>query len=394
VTVARIPVLLQVVLLAAACAGTAGALGLLVVRLRPRRSVRAALVQVAALAVACVVAGAARAMFISGHDLRVVLQVTVVATAVALAVAALTGQAVVRDVDVVRRRAQRVGDTDRETDSDREAHSDRDTGHRPVPALVELAEIDDTLRTAALRLAEGRQRERALEASRRELVAWVSHDLRTPLAGLRAMAEALEDGVAADPDRYHKQIALEVERLSRMVDDLFELSRIQAGSLVVEQAPLDLRDVVHGAVLGGQARARAAATDLSLDAGDAPVVVTGDARSLARAVGNLLDNAIRYGGTEGAIRVSLTLADPSAPPGSAVVRVEDSCGGIPEPDLARLFEPGWRATPSRTPSDDGGAGLGTAIARGIALAHGGDVTVVNAGAGCRFELTVPLRPGR
>src|SRR5207302_4852555 len=103
---------------------------------------------------------------------------------------------------------------------------------RPLPA--ELSELSDALGVAQERLNAARQRERALEASRRELVAWVSHDLRTPLAGLRAMAEALEDQVVVDPrtiSQYHTQIRTETDRLSSMIDDLFELSRIPAGAL-------------------------------------------------------------------------------------------------------------------------------------------------------------------
>ena len=101
---------------------------------------------------------------------------------------------------------------------------------RPTaPPTAELAELGRELAATSAKLAESRERERALEASRRELVAWISHDLRTPLAGLRAMAEALEDGVAADPGRYHRQIRTEVDRLNGMVGDLFELSRIHAG---------------------------------------------------------------------------------------------------------------------------------------------------------------------
>ena len=108
------------------------------------------------------------------------------------------------------------------------------------PATAELAALSRELAATSAKLAESRDRERALETSRRELVAWISHDLRTPLAGLRAMAEALEDGVAADPDRYLRQIRTEVERLNGMVGDLFELSRIHAGALALSPVP-DLR---------------------------------------------------------------------------------------------------------------------------------------------------------
>ena len=102
----------------------------------------------------------------------------------------------------------------------------------------------------AQKLAESRDRELALEQSRRELVSWVSHDLRTPLAGLRAMTEALEDGLADDPGRYHAQMRAEVDRMVRMVDDLFELSRIHAGVLRLSPQPVALGDVVSEALAG------------------------------------------------------------------------------------------------------------------------------------------------
>ena len=111
-----------------------------------------------------------------------------------------------------------------------------------------MAELSHELAATSMRLAESRERERALERSRRELVAWVSHDLRTPLAGLRAMAEALEDGLAADPARYHVQMRQAVERLTGMVGDLFELSRIHAGALRLSLQQVWLADLVDDAV--------------------------------------------------------------------------------------------------------------------------------------------------
>ena len=128
-------------------------------------------------------------------------------------------------------------------------------------AAVGPAELDraaDELDATSRKLAESRERERRLEESRRELVAWVSHDLRTPLAGLRAMAEALEDGMADDPARYHRQIRAEVDRMVRMVDDLFELSRIHAGDAArCTPEPVSLGDLVGDALAARRpARAR------------------------------------------------------------------------------------------------------------------------------------------
>jgi signal transduction histidine kinase len=388
-----IPAGVQVVLLALAWSGAVGVVGLLAVRLAPRRSVRSTLVATAVVGVASLVAGvwgAARAMFISTHDLTVVVQVSLVAGAVALAVAVVAGRVVVRDVVAVRRLARRPADGGRD--------DDRDGGH--TPHLLELAEIHDELVAAADRFAAARARERALEDSRRELVAWVSHDLRTPLAGVRAMAEALEDGLAADPARYHRQILQEVDRLGGLVDDLFELSRLQAGAVLLDLAPLDLaalvRDVTGAAVAGAAARGVTVAP-VARPAGAHEVVqVRGDGRALARVVGNLVANAVRYSAPGSVVRVDVRVGSPVGSRGAdgdgpvAVVGVEDGCGGIPAADVERLFEPGWRASTARTPGADSGGGLGLAIARGVARAHAGDVTVGDVPGGCRFELRVPV----
>lgn len=210
----------------AACAGLAGAV---VLRLVRHRSVAVSLTVVATVTVTAMLAGTlsvARAMFLSAHDLWVVTVVVAMAALVSLAVALLLGRWVVARSHALTKAARDFGDG----------------GRFSAPggtATAELAALTIELASTSAKLDKSRRRERALEASRRELVAWISHDLRTPLAGLRAMAEALEDGVATDPARYHRQIRTEVERLTTMVTDLFELSRIHAGALTL--APSRLR---------------------------------------------------------------------------------------------------------------------------------------------------------
>lgn len=247
------------------------------------------------------------------------------------------------------------------------------------------------LQTIANTLEEAYARERALEGARRELVAWVSHDLRTPLAGMRAMAEALEDGVVSDPPtvaRYHGQIKLEVERLSAMVDDLFELSRIHAGALRLSRARIGLADLVADTLAGVEPLARAKGVVLTAEAA-AAVPVEADAGALGRALRNLVVNAIRHTPSD---RTVVLRAGVDAE-GMACLSVADSCGGIPEEDLPRVFEVAFRGEAARTPTADGGAGLGLAIAQGIVEAHEGEIGVVNDGPGCRFEIRLPLISG-
>lgn len=260
----------------------------------------------------------------------------------------------------------------------------------PTGLPAELDTIARTLDQAYRRLRLSHERERALESARRELVAWVSHDLRTPLAGMRAMAEALEDGVVDDPEtvaRYHRQIRLEVDRLSDMVDDLFELSRIHAGALRLSRHRIGLGDLVADALAGVEQLARAKGVRLTGDVG--PVVpVQADAGELSRALRNLVVNAIRHTPGDGTVWVRADVRD-----GVACLSVTDCCGGIPPGDLPRVFDVAFRGEAARTPRADGagaGAGLGLAIARGIVEAHQGSIGVVNTGPGCRFEIRLPL----
>ncbi|MFE3287952.1 sensor histidine kinase [Streptomyces sp. NPDC059233] len=252
----------------------------------------------------------------------------------------------------------------------------------PAPATAELAAVTRELAATSARLAASRERERALESSRRELVAWISHDLRTPLAGMRAMAEALEDGVAADPARYHRQIRTEVERLDTMVGDLFELSRIHAGALELTPSRVSLQDLAADALLGADPLARERGVRLRGD-DIAHVPVEVDGKEMTRVLANLLVNAIRHTPADGTVAVRVDRHQDTA-----VLSVTDGCGGIPEEDLPKFFDTGWRGNPARTPP--AGAGLGLAIVRGIVEAHAGRARVDNVPGGCRFEVTLPL----
>ena len=255
----------------------------------------------------------------------------------------------------------------------------------PVALLVGLALAR---RTSALvrRVAEEaalRDAEAMAEARRREMVAWVSHDLRTPLAGIRAMAEALEDGVASDPRDYHHRIVSSVDRLSRLVDDLLALSRLNAGQPALTLEVIGLRDLVSDAI--AQAGPVASARGITVT-GDCDEGVTSyaDGEALARALQNLVANAVRYSRDGGTVRV-----DAASEAGRTVVRVGDSCGGIPPESLDRVFETGWRGSAARTPSGESGSGIGLAIVAGIADVLGGTASVHNEGEGCVFELRLP-----
>jgi signal transduction histidine kinase len=352
-------------------AGAAGLLGAAALWLLRRRSLTASLTVVAAVAVTAMLAGTlavAWAMFLSAHDLSVVTTVVAMAAVVSLATALLLGRWVVARSRALQLAARSFGDGG-------------DFAAPDGPATAELAALSAELSATSAKLAASRERERALESSRRELVAWISHDLRTPLAGLRAMAEALEDGVAADPDRYLRQIRTEVERLNTMVGDLFELSRIHAGSLSLTPSRMSLYDLVGDALAGADPLAREHGVRLVGDRVE-PVPVEVDGKEMSRVLGNLLVNAIRRTPADGTVAVAAEMS-----PAGVVLSVTDGCGGIPEEDLPRVFDTGWRGTHARTPP--AGAGLGLAIVRGIVEAHQGCATVRNIPGGCRFEVTLP-----
>ncbi|MEV0649023.1 HAMP domain-containing sensor histidine kinase [Phytomonospora sp. NPDC050363] len=312
--------------------------GALVLRRLRGRSVTAHVGGVLAVTVLAVTAGVVStslAMFINEHDLTVLLVVLAVAGVVSLSVGLWLGR---------------------------------------------------RLTAEAMWAAEARERERALEAGRRDLVAWVSHDLRTPLAGMRAMAEALEDGMVADAGTvadFHRRIRVECDRMAALVEDLFELSRINAGALRLTIESLSLRDVVSDVVAAVAPVADAKRVRLVAVDGAWPVV-RGSEKELSRVVANLLRNAISSTPADGTVTVT------GGGDGDAGwFAVTDTCGGIADDDLPRLFDVAFRGESARTPAGTPGGGLGLAIVRGLVEAHRGEVSVANVTHGCRFTVRIP-----
>ena len=250
----------------------------------------------------------------------------------------------------------------------------------PRAPTAELSALAAALDDAQHRLQEARRREAELERSRREMLAGIGHDLRTPLARLRSIVEALQEEAPSDPAVVHSYLAVlqsQTTRLSALIDEVVELTRINAGLVNPVFAPLALDDLVSNALADSAPHARQRGVVLTGDA-EPGITVSADPRLMTRVLDNLVDNAIAD--TPAGGRVHLTAA--SRPEG-VVLEVQDSCGGIPEEDLDRLFDPGYRGDTSR--QDDGrGFGLGLAIARGLVEANGAWMSVQNTGAGCRF----------
>jgi signal transduction histidine kinase len=184
--------------------------------------------------------------------------------------------------------------------------------------------------------------------------------------------------------QYHTQIRREVDRLTVMIDDLFELSRIHAGALRLSRRVVALEDLVAEVLASAGPVARAKGIRLTgAAAGALPVLI--DTAEMGRALRNLVSNAIRHTPSEGRIDVRAEVHQ-----GMACVTVWDACGGIPPADLPRVFDVAFRGNPARTPGPLQGGGLGLSIARGIVDAHSGQIAVRNAGPGCQFVIRLPL----
>ncbi len=317
---------------------------------------------------------AAKAMAFSTDDLDALLVILVAAGVTGILTAIALGHRIGTEARAIGEAARRIGTGD--------------LSPRPTPADTgELGALARQLDAMTERLEEAGVRERALDTSRRELVAWVSHDIRTPLAGMRAMVEALVDGIVSDPEtvaRYHQTLGRETDRLSALVDDLFELSRIHAGALRLHVERISLRELVSDVIAAADPLAQSRGVRVHGRVPEDFDHIELSAPEFTRALRNILTNAIRHTPTDGTVSIEAGVdAD------GAFVSVADECGGIPEEDLPRVFDLAFRGERARTPGADGRAGLGLAIARGLIEAHNGEIVAANEGGGCRFTVRVP-----
>jgi signal transduction histidine kinase len=345
-----------------------------------RRSLRITMIVVAVapmVAALAAVLQSVRAMFISAHDSLVVLWTLAFSALLGLAMSVLLAHWIATGSRDVGRRLRHLGTSYEPV-----------TGSDPGNVPAELTALTDELEQTRQRLAASRGREHALEASRRELVAFLSHDLRTPLAGLRAVAEGLEDGVIDDVPGSLRQLRTTVDRMTGLVDDLFELSRLAAPPASRRRSAVSLRELAEDVVgeTCEHARSEGVALTVSTPGDDDRLAVHGDADELTRAVTNLVDNAIRHTEPGGAVRLSVDRETD----GRVRLAVTDGCGGIPDHDLTRVFDVGWRGDEQRSPANGSTrGGLGLAIARGVVESHHGNIAVASVPGGCTFEIDLP-----
>jgi len=261
----------------------------------------------------------------------------------------------------------------------------------PVNSRDEIGQLTAEFNSMVAQLEHSKAEKERLEASRRELIAAVSHDLRTPLASMRAMVEALNDGVVSDSEtitRYLSNIQNETKHLSTLIDALFDLSQIDAGALKLHLEPTSIEDLVSDTLESMSAQAEKKKVRLHGHVEGTTVRVPLDAPRMQRVLYNLIQNAIRHTPADGT--VTLTVRGQSD---RIELLVADSGEGIADTDLPHIFDRFYRGEPARTRidrADATGAGLGLAISRGIVEAHGGTITAISGpGDGATFHVILP-----
>ena len=367
---------LQIVATSAGSALVAGLIAAVLLRLARRAPLIVHVVVIVAAAVAAVAAGialTASAMYISDDDTAVALAVTAASGVVSVVMAVLLAMTLSRDARHLGRDARRLG-----------------AGETVLPAprtTAELHAVQGELVESSARLLAARAASVRAEEARRDLVARIAHDLLAPLASIRAIAETLEDGMSPEPQRHARQLGGHVTRLHSLIDDLFALSRIDAGTLTILPERVSLTDLASDVV--ADYTELAARHDVQVRFGESQgMTVEVDSRELSRALINVLVNAIEHSPAGAEVTVTVGAVE-----GYAAVVVRDHGPGVDADDLPHLGTAGWRGSAARTSprvSIAGGAGLGLAITHAIVEAHGGEVRARTVDPGLEVSVLLPL----
>ncbi len=256
-----------------------------------------------------------------------------------------------------------------------------------LPETDELSNVAEAFNMMADQLEQAFARQREMEQARRTLIAAVSHDLRTPLASIRAMTEAIADGVVSEPSqvsRYHTRIGTQIDNLSNLIDDLFELSQLETGQMTLTPQAVSLNDLLSDVLESMQAQASQRGITLQATFCEALPCVRAEPSKLQRVLSNLVQNALRHTPPGGLICLVTTMH-----PQGVKVSVSDTGEGIAPQDLPYIFDTFYRGEKSRS-RETGGSGLGLAIVKRIVEAHQGQVWVESQlGQGTQFNLLLP-----
>lgn len=299
-------------------------------------------------------------MFVSEHDLLLSGVLLTFAAIIAMSFGIFVAATIADGLSTVVKQANQIADGNFEA-------------RVTVRGRDEVAQLGESFNMMAQQLADAEQARQELETLRRDLIAWTSHDLRTPLTSIRALIEALHDGVVDDAEttqRYYRTIRSDIISLNNLIDDLFELAQLEAGGMVIEMSPHALDDLLSDAVERFFALAEQRNITITGDVAVADPIML-NAPKMNRVIGNLLSNALRYTPDGGCVHVQTAVT-----PSEIIVSVSDSGIGFKPEDLERVFEKFYRGELARSRAT-GGAGLGLAIARNVVEAHNGRIWAEN-----------------
>ena len=316
----------------------------------------------------------AQLMFASQHDLLLAIVLLIFAGGMAMILGYFLTSAITDRIHLLKDAAEKLAQGDLQA-------------RVPVSGRDEVAALANTFNQMASQLEAADKKQHEIEHMRADLIAWVSHDLQTPLTSIRAILEALEDGVVDDPKtvkRYLNTAQRDVRSLSILIDDLFQMAQLDTGGIPLDRAESSLSDLISDTLESFSELALRQGVKLegSVDSNVDPVLM--DTQRIGRVLNNLIGNALRHtpDGGHVEIRVQRTAS-------GVAVSISDTGEGIRAEDLPRVFESFYRGEKSRSRST-GGAGLGLAISRGIVQAHGGEINVQSeAGNGSQFTFTLP-----
>ncbi len=319
----------------------------------------------------------ARLMFINQHDLALATLLLFFAGGISISFGYFISNTISQTLETLAQGAQQLSSGDFST-------------RVPVYGENEIAQLSAAFNEMAAKLEHAAENERALDEARRNLVAWASHDLRTPLTSLRVMVDALADGVVDDPEtisRYLRQSQNEIVRMTNLLNDLFEIAQLDAGYQELKFEWINLSDLISDTLESFAARAATQSVTLegSVDPKVDPVWAAPD--KLSRILDNLLSNALQHTPKNGSVQLSARKQN-----SKTIVVVKDTGNGISQTDLPYIFDRFYRGEKSRTRENDeiGGVGLGLTIVKGLVKAHGGDIEVESKiGEGTIFRFSLP-----
>jgi signal transduction histidine kinase len=315
----------------------------------------------------------ARLMFASEHDLMLATVLLIFAGGMAMTLGFFLATALTDRIHSLEKASRSLADGQL-------------SARVPVQGRDEVAALAAAFNQMAAQLEAADLKQREVEHLRSDLIAWVGHDLQTPLASIRAILEALADGVVDDPDsvqRYLQTAQRDVRSLSLLIDDLFQMAQIDAGGLRLELTPNSLSDLISDTLESFSALAKGQGVTLEGSAATDVDPVCMDAPRIGRVLNNLVGNALRHTPAGGRVELRARREGPRVE-----VTVADTGEGIRSEDIPHVFERFYRGEKSRSRAT-GGAGLGLAIARGIVEAHGGEIRLESGPEGTRFIFSLP-----